>query len=567
MDPQIEARVQTWLTPPFDKSTIEKIEYLKKTNPQQLEDSFYSDLCFGTGGLRGIMGVGTNRINDYTIRKTTQGLAEYVKSQFPSETNCIVIGFDSRNHSKEFADEAACVLSHYGMTVFLLENLRPTPYISFACRHFKAKAAIMITASHNPKEYNGYKVYWQDGAQVVHPHDTGIMDAISAISTFSAPLTPQKELIHLVDDSLDLVYLDAIRSLQNFPEENKLSGKDLRIVYTSLHGTGITLAPKALHDWGFSSISYVESQIIPDGEFPTVPLPNPEYPEALQLGIDLLKKTHADLLLATDPDADRLGVVVYHKGKPVTLTGNETAALCIEYLCRMFKEKKSAPPHPAFVTTVVSTDLIEAICSFYEIPCFKVLTGFKYIGEKIHQWEIDKSHTFVFGAEESYGYLLGTHSRDKDAIVSCCLIAEMTLYLKKQNKTLIDFLDEIYQNYGIFRQAQISLAFSPGKEGMDSMQKMLANLKKNPPTNILGKKVLLLEDYEKGIHDLPPSDMIFFTLEGGYKLIIRPSGTEPKIKIYGSIRIPYRIPLNESIQQADEQLHNLLSQYRAEILE
>ena len=567
MTSYIQNRIQDWLKKPFDKTTIEKIEQLKKINPKELEDAFYTDLSFGTGGLRAIMGVGTNRINEYTIRKTTQGLAQYVKNQFPSDTNCVVIGFDSRNHSEEFAKEAASVLSHYGITVFLLKELRPTPYVSFACLYFKAKAAIMITASHNPKEYNGYKVYWQDGAQVVDPHDQGIIDAIDNIPNFTAPLIPQNDLIHIVDDSLDLFYLKAIHSLQNFPENNKCFGKDLRIVYTSLHGTGITLAPKALKDWGFSSISFVESQIIPDGEFPTVRLPNPEYPEALKLGVDLLQELNSDILLATDPDADRLGVVVLHKGKPITLTGNETASLSIEYLCKVFKEKENAPANPAFITTVVSTDLIDIICSFYQMPCFRVLTGFKYIGEKIHQWELDKSHSFIFGAEESYGYLLGTHSRDKDAIVSCCLISEIALYLKKQGKTLVDFLEEIYQKYGVFRESQISIAFSPGKEGMESMQKTMVGLRKNPPTHISGKKVLLLEDYEKGIHELPPSDMLFLKLEEGYKLIIRPSGTEPKIKIYGSIQLPYNDPLEETIKQADAQLQNLLNQYKAKILE
>ncbi len=565
MNSCIQTRVETWLQKPFDPKTQETIRSLKKTNPVELENAFYTDLSFGTGGLRGLMGVGTNRMNEYTIRKTTQGLALYLKEQFLSSKISVVIGFDSRHHSKEFALEAAHVLSHYGITVYLLKDLRPTPYVSFACRHFKANAAIMITASHNPKEYNGYKVYWQDGAQVVAPHDLGIMKAIESITDFSPPFEPQNELIHIVDDSLDLKYLDAIRPLQNFPEDNKGFGKDLSIVYTSLHGTGITLTPKALQDWGFSSIHFVGPQVIPDGDFPTVKFPNPEYPEALKLGIDLLCHSQADILLATDPDADRLGAVVLHKGKPVTLTGNEIASLCIEYLCRA--KKNNFPPHPAFVTTVVSTDLMGAICSFYKVDCFRVLTGFKYIGEKIHEWEQDKSHTFIFGAEESYGYLLGTHSRDKDAIVSSCLLAEMALQFKRQGKTLVDFLEEVYTQYGIFKESQISVEFSPGKDGMESMQKLMSSLRTAAPSQVLGKKVLLIEDYAKGLHGLPPSDMLILKLEGEVKLIIRPSGTEPKIKIYGGIRIARSngSDLDTEIKRADAQLQTLLKQFKAEL--
>jgi phosphomannomutase len=571
MNSHIQMRIEAWLDEPFDKKTREAIKDLVKTNPKELEDAFYTDLAFGTGGLRGIMGIGTNRMNEYTIRKTTQGLAKYIKKEFPSEENAVVIGFDSRHHSKEFAQEAANVLSYYGISVFILKELRPTPFISFACRHFKAKAAIMITASHNPKEYNGYKVYWQDGAQVVPPHDVGIMQTIAGLSGYSAPLPPLKNLIHLVDESLDLIYIQALNPLQTFPLKNKDSGKDLSIVFTSLHGTGITLAPKALNGWGFSNIRYVEKQIIPDGDFPTVKYPNPEYQEALQLGMDLLKDSESDILLATDPDADRLGVVVRHEGKPVILSGNETASLCIEYLCRALKKKKVPPVNPAFITTIVSTDLIDAICSSYNMACFRVLTGFKYIGEKIHQWESlelesNNYHSFIFGAEESYGYLYGTHARDKDAIISCCLIAEMALHFKQQGKTLVHFLDEVYQKYGVFREAQASLSFLPGKEGMESLEKAMKNLRANPPQVIGGKKVLLIEDYKEGLHSLPPSNVLFLRLEDDIKVIVRPSGTEPKIKVYGGIRVPYKAELETVIKEADEKLQNLLQECKEKFL-
>lgn len=565
MESFIEKKAQSWLRKPFDSKTQDAVRALIKNNPKELENAFYTDLSFGTGGLRGLMGVGTNRMNRYTIRRTTEGLARYLKKQFASDIS-VVIGFDSRHHSKEFAEEAANVLSNYGIKVFLLKELRPTPFVSFACRHFKAQSAIMITASHNPKEYNGYKVYWQDGAQVVHPHDVGILKEIEGIQGFSETLPPQENLIQIVDEALDVDYLKAIAPLQQFPEENRNSGKDLNIVYTSLHGTGITLAPKALADWGFSSLTYVESQIIPDGDFPTVKLPNPEYKEALQLGVDLLEKSKSDILLATDPDADRLGVVVLHKGVPITLNGNETASLCIEYLCRSYQKNHNFPKHPAFVTTIVSTSLMDAICSFYKAPLFRVLTGFKYIGEKIHTWEVNKERTFIFGAEESYGYLLGTHSRDKDAIVSCCLLAEMALFFKKQGKTLIDFLEEIYKSYGIFREAGTSIEFSPGKDGMESMTKLMDNLRKNPPKEICGEYVILIEDYLPGIKGLPPSDMILLKLDDGSKLIIRPSGTEPKVKIYGGVRIPFQEDLEKEIKQADLKLETLLKEFKQEAL-
>ena len=566
MDLILEKRVQPWLKKPFDTKTQEAVQDLIEHHPKELEDAFYTDLSFGTGGLRGLMGVGTNRMNSYTIRKTTQGLANYLKKQFPSQKIRVLIGFDSRIHSEDFAKEAAHVLSISDIEALLLKELRPTPYISFACRHFKANAAIMITASHNPKEYNGYKVYWQDGAQVVAPHDMGILEEIQKIQNFTLEETAPPIPIRLIDEQLDLSYLNAIRSLQSFPEENKTFGKTVKIIYTSLHGTGITLAPKALADWGFSSICLVSKQVIPDGSFPTVTIPNPEYKEALQLGIDLLRQENGDILLATDPDADRLGVVINHQGKPVILTGNEIASLCVEYLCQTLKEKNKLSPYTSFITTIVSTDLIESICDFYKVHCSKVLTGFKYIGEKIHEWEINSQpYQFIFGAEESYGFLLGTHSRDKDAIVSCCLLAEMVLHFKKQKKTLIDFLHELYTQYGIFRESQISIEFPPTKEGMESMQILMSSLRKNPPTHLLNKKILSSLDYLKEGSHLPKSDVIELTLEDKSKLIIRPSGTEPKIKVYGRVKNTCFSSLEQGIIDSDQHLKELLLSLKKEV--
>ncbi len=572
MDPSIQQRIQSWLEGPFDQKTKEEIHRLQASNLQALADAFYTDLSFGTGGLRGLMGVGPNRMNIYTVRRATQGLASYLKKQFPKISISVLIGFDSRHHSHEFAQEAASVLTANGIHVFLLKEIRPTPYVSFACRYHHCQAAIMITASHNPKEYNGYKVYWQDGAQVVHPHDTGIMQEIESTAHFQQIPKEPKASCEIVDTSLDLAYLEAIAPLQHFPNLAQKEGKDLKIVYTSLHGTGITIVPKALADWGFTSLLPVEKQVIPDGDFPTVHYPNPEYREALSLGIQLLENSQSDILLATDPDADRLAIVAMHHNKPIPLNGNETASLCVEYLCTILKDKM--PPKPAFVTTIVSSDLIPTICEHFGVHCEKVLTGFKYIGEKIHDWEQQSSYSFVFGAEESYGYLMGTHARDKDAIISSCLLAEMALYCKKQSKTLIDFLYATYQKYGIFREKQDSLEFTSGKEGMETMQSWMESLRNSPPKEICGQPITSIEDYQQLLKKdlllgtqtplfLPKSNVLLFRLANDSKLVIRPSGTEPKLKIYAGVRQKDFVTIEEGIRQADLSLETLLQALRS----
>jgi phosphomannomutase len=524
MDPQILKRAQAWLEDPsYDEKTQAEVRELLK-HPDQLTDAFFTELSFGTGGLRGIMGAGSNRINIYTIRKASQGLANYIlKNGSPSSG--VVIGFDSRHHSAEFAQEAAKVFTGNGIQVFLLKELRPTPYVSFATRHLKAQAGIMITASHNPKEYNGYKVFWQDGGQVVPPHDTGIMAEVDAVSAI--------KLAEMTDPSIliDEAYLEALSSLQHFPGENHSS---LKISYTSLHGTGITLMPEALRRWGFSAPHLVASQAVPDGDFPTVHFPNPEYPEALKAGIEDLIQTGSDILIATDPDADRLGVVASHQGKPVTLNGNEQAALAAYFICDTLTKQKKMPPKGAIVTTIVTTELLKQIAKAFNIACFEVLTGFKYIGEKIHQWEQKSGgYDFLFGAEESYGYLMGTYARDKDAMIAGCLFAEISVKLKEQGKTLIDLLHEIYAKFGVFREKQMSLTFEEGKKGLDTIQRLMAGLRKNSPMALGGQKVIELEDYLKGTSEnLPRSDVLLYRLEDQSKVIIRPSGTEPKLKVY-----------------------------------
>lgn len=579
-NPTIQRRVHYWLTGPFDSQTKEEVRLLQERDPQGLTDAFFSDLTFGTGGLRGLMGPGTARMNIYTVHLATQGLANYLHKQTDEKKLSVLIGFDSRHNSQEFAKEAAKVLAGNGIHVYLLAELRPTPYISFACRFKQASAAIMITASHNPKEYNGYKVYWSDGAQVVSPHDEGIVQEASALQDLSSVklATLSDPLIEIVSSGLDQEYLKAIAPLHYFPEEDKKSGATLNIVYTSLHGTGITIVPEALRAWGFSSLYLVDKQVTIDGDFPTVKFPNPEYPETLQLGIELLEQTQSDIVLATDPDADRIGVVARHQGKSVLINGNEMAAICIDFLCEVLPTLKKMPAKGAFVTTIVTTELLKKIAEAHQIPCFEVLTGFKYIGEKIHCWETAKEgFDFIFGAEESYGYLLGTHARDKDAIIAACLIAEIALYAKLQKQTLIDRLHHIYTQYGIFRENQLSLGFPPGKEGMEHMTQMMQRLRSDPPQSIATQAVVYREDYKKGVRtfkdtdkceilSLPPSDVLLFRLEDKTRLVIRPSGTEPKIKIYGSVCTNTFASLEKGIQECDARLDLFLEALKTMIM-
>ena len=479
--PDVQSRIKQWLAPPFDRATQEAIQQLLTTNPKELLDAFSSTLAFGTGGMRAIMGPGTTRMNVYTVRMATQGLANYIHKQSKDKER-VFISYDSRHHSELFAHEAAAVLAGNGIEVRLTREIRPTPYVSFGLRHEGCIAGIMITASHNPKEYNGYKVYWRDGGQVVAPHDTGIVKEIQAIPDLahvkSAPQT--SPLITYVDPSLDLDYLAAIHKVQLDPKENKRVGNALKITYTPVHGTGIKLVPRALRDWGFDNVNLVGAQVVADGNFPTVKVPNPEYPQTLQLGIEQLENSGSDVLLATDPDADRVAVATMYHEKPIILNGNEIASICAEYICQTLTEQNKMPANGAIVTTIVSTDMIQAICKEYGCACVEVLTGFKYIGECIHKWELSHAHQFLFGAEESYGYLIGTHSRDKDAVVSACLLAEIALCMKVEGRTLIHFLYELYKKYGIFREKQLTIDFPEQHEkmvaAMQALEKTLLKL-------------------------------------------------------------------------------------------
>lgn len=506
---------------------------LLEKEPKKAIDAFYTDLSFGTAGLRGLMGVGTNRMNRYTVRKTTYGLAQFLLKKKPAGSIKVIIGFDNRHHSPLFAEEAARVLAAQGITAYLFKELRPTPLVSFGCRHLGCDAAIMITASHNPLSYNGYKVYGSDGGQIIPPDDAAITNAIEEVSSpASLPLAPPRHhLIIRVDTSLDTAYLKAIKPLALYAKENKKSGSLLKIVYTSLHGTGSTLVPTALKSWGFSTLSFVESQIMPHPDFPGVSSPNPETKEALAVGMAQMQEEKADLLIATDPDADRVGIATFTKGELYQFSGNEIAILCAHHICKTLSEQKKMPPNGAVVISIVTTDLVEKIATSYGVSCFKVLTGFKWIAEKIEEWKKKKEHTFLFGAEESYGYLIGTHARDKDAVVSSCLLAEIALQAKLQGKSLKEELEEIYRTYGLFREKQRTLSFSPDQKGAAEMHALMQQLRTSAPKVIGEEAVTHTSDLlQKGA--LPPADVLCFTLGKQSKLIIRPSGTEPKIKLY-----------------------------------
>jgi len=549
-DVKTKSNLNRWLNGNYDEATKDSIRQMLSENPKEIEDAFYTDLSFGTGGLRGIMGVGSNRMNNYTVRRCTQGLANYINGyEGSNKTHTVLIGYDSRHHSKEFAEESAKVLAANGIHVLIYSELRPVASVSFGCRFKKCTAAVMITASHNPAIYNGYKVYWSDGGQVVPPHDQEIIDKVNAITDLAMVKTVDTlshPLITWIDDEIDIAYIETVSHLQQYREDNAQSGPELKVVYTSLHGTGITLVPKVLERWGFTNLQFVEKQIIPDGDFPTVAKPNPEEREALKLGIEMLEKTGGDILIANDPDADRVGVAVAHKGSIELITGNQMAALLLNHISKALSARKKMPANAAFVKSIVTTELFAAICNYYQKPSFNVLPGFKYIAEKIAHWEEQRGHQYVFGGEESYGYLFGTYARDKDAIAMSAVICEMANQAKKANKTLIDELYELYEQFGVYEEVLYSIDFQDSKEGKEAMQRAMQLLRCTPPKKILDVSVISLEDYQrltktdfatKQVDPLhfPQSDVLLFWLEDKTKLVIRPSGTEPKIKVYCGI--------------------------------
>ncbi|MBS0629776.1 MAG: phospho-sugar mutase [Verrucomicrobia bacterium] len=508
-----QRRVQKWLNGPIDPVSKGSILNL---STEALEDAFCRSLSFGTGGLRAPMGVGTNRLNRYTVQLATQGVANYLLSQPPLlERHWVFISYDTRHHSAQFAIEAARVLASNGIGVYLTVEFRPTPYVSFGVREKRCTLGVMITASHNPKTDNGYKIYGSDGGQVTGSLEKALSAEMEKVIDFEQiKLSPEGEpLIQIVDREFDEEYLDAIGALRIGKQQ---VGDQLKITYTPLHGVAFKLLPKALLRWGFSNINPVDHQLLPDADFPTVTTPNPENRQTLKMGLEQLQNTASDLLIATDPDADRVAVAVMHQGQPVVLSGNQIGAICLEYLCSL-----APPPKSAAVTTIVSSDLLSAICGQYKIECFRVLTGFKYIGELMYQWEKDKRHHFLFGAEESYGFLYGTYCHDKDALIASCLVCHIALELKIVGKTLLDYLREIYQKYGLYWEGQRVIEMK-----QDEIKQIMKKLENELPKKFEGKFITY------------PANLLYFALENRSKIVIRPSGTEPKLKIYVGIYEP-----------------------------
>jgi len=541
IEPEIIEKINNWLRQPIDEDDKQWILNNLETNPQELMEAFYQDLEFGTGGLRGIIGIGSNRMNKYTVSIATQGLANYIL-QNANKPFKVVIAYDSRNMSKEFANISAEVLSANEIEVFLFSELRPTPLLSFAVRYLQATAGIVITASHNPKQYNGYKVYWSDGGQLVPPHDKGVIDEVKKVGEYSnVKKNINKSLIHIINDEIDSAYLNQLNNLQFLSE---IVPKYQKIVYTPLHGTGVTLVPKALHSWGFDNLFLVEEQSILDGNFPTTKSPNPEEKAAMELAINKAKQIDADLILATDPDADRVGTgIKMSNNEYKLLNGNQIASLLTYYNLEMLKQLNSLPSNAFIVKTIVTTELMRKIADEYNVKTYDVLTGFKYIAELIRLKE--GKEKFICGGEESYGFLSADWVRDKDAIMTSCQIAELQEYAAMNGKTLMDILEMLYEKYGYFLEDQKSISMT-GIEGMENMKKLMDNYRNNPPEMINNIPVVKILDYQiskaKNIKsnsidniDLPKSNVLQFILEDDTKITIRPSGTEPKIKYYFAI--------------------------------
>lgn len=546
LDPTIQKKVDAWLQGSYDDQVKQQIQKLiDEGATTELTDSFYRDLEFGTGGLRGTMGPGSNRVNKYTIGSATQGLANYLKKTYPGEQIKVAIAHDSRNNSDLLAGITADVFSANGIYVYFFKALRPTPELSFAVRHFGCKSGVMLTASHNPKEYNGYKAYGADGGQFVFPHDKAVMAEVSAIASIDEVKFDRIDAnIELIGEEVDELYISKIAELSVSPDAIKRQ-KDLKIVYSPIHGTGITLVPAALQRFGFESVVIVEEQAIPDGNFPTVVYPNPEEKEALTLALKKAEEVDADLVVATDPDADRVGIAVKDtEGKFVLLNGNQTGSLLINYLLTAWQEAGKLTGNEYIVKTIVTTYLIDEIAKNKNVTCYNTLTGFKYIGELMTRFE--GKQTFIGGGEESYGYLIGELVRDKDAVVSAAFIAEMTAYYKDKGSSLFETMLDMYVQYGYYKEKLISIT-KKGKTGAEEIKAMMEQYRTNTPVTLGGSKVTTLKDYELQIEtdlatgkvipiELPKSDVLQFVTEDGSIISARPSGTEPKIKFYCSVK-------------------------------
>jgi phosphoglucomutase len=546
IDPNVLKRANTWLNGDFDEETKKLVTEMMENNPSELTDAFYRDLEFGTGGLRGVMGAGTNRMNKYTVGMATQGLANYLLKMFPNVHPVkAAISFDSRNNSKLFAKITAEVFAANGFQVYLFDDLRPTPELSFAIRHLKCQTGVMITASHNPKEYNGYKAYWDDGAQMIAPHDVNVIAEVQKITSVD-DVKWEGNSGNLVEigKEIDEVYLDCISGLSLSPDINRLQ-KDLKIVYTPLHGCGRKLVPDILKRYGFDNVTLVKEQMIADGNFPTVRSPNPEEQDAMNLALQKANEINADLVMATDPDADRVGIALKNdKGKFVLLNGNQTAAILFYYILGRWEEKKKLTGKEFIVSTIVTTELLKRIAEKFKVEYFECLTGFKFIADVIRRQE--GKMNYIVGGEESFGYLVGDFVRDKDAVSACALIAEATAWMANQGKTLFDLLITINQELGFYKEQLFSVT-KKGKTGAEDIQKMMLDYRNEPPAEINNSKVIMIKDYllliekdmitgNEKVIDLPKSNVLQFFLEDGSRISVRPSGTEPKIKYYFGVK-------------------------------
>lgn len=558
---------EKWCTDPyFDKATQEELKAIVN-DTKEIEDRFYRNLEFGTGGLRGVIGAGTNRMNIYTVRQATQGLANYILSQNGQEKG-VAIAHDSRLMHDEFTEEAALCFAANGIKTYVFPSLRPTPELSFAVRELGCIAGVVLTASHNPREYNGYKVYWEDGGQIVSPHDKQIMAEVAGVTSFDMVKTMDKQtavekgLYQIVPEEIDEKYFDELRKLSIHPEIIKTVAKDIKIVYTPLHGTGLIPVQRVLADLGFEHVYIEPQQAIADGNFPTVAYPNPEDEKAWELALALAKEKDADLILATDPDADRLGVYCKDSktGEYISFTGNMSGMLIAEYILREKTKAGTMPENPALVETIVTTDMAKAIAKEYNLRLVETLTGFKYIGEQIHIFEKTGCNNYVFGLEESYGCLPGTYARDKDAPSAVVMLCEVAAFYKKQGKTLWDAMVDLYEKYGYYKEGLATLTLK-GKDGAAQIRKMMNDARENLPTQIGDFRVLAVRDYKEDTRTdvetkevtstgLPTSNVMYYELENNAWCCVRPSGTEPKIKFYFGVK-------GISLQHAEERLNHL----------
>ena len=543
MDHAIQEKVNKWLEGNYDEETKASIKKMQIENEDELADAFYRNLEFGTGGLRGIMGIGTNRMNKYTVGMATQGYANYLKKCFSDEIR-VAIAHDCRNNSRVFAEITANVFAANGIKVFLFESLRPTPELSFTIRKLKCKGGVVCTASHNPKEYNGYKAYWDDGAQMTPPHDKNVIIEVEKISSVDEVKWSGGEAdITIIGKEMDAVYLDMVKGLSVYPEVCKAQ-HDLKIVYTPIHGSGIMLVPDALKAYGFSNVHIVKEQSVPDGNFPTVNYPNPEETETMSIGLKQAKDQDADILLGTDPDADRVGVgVKNNKGEWILLNGNQTALLAFNYMIEARKAKGIAQPNDMVIKTIVTTDMIDVIAQKNSVACYNVLTGFKWIASLIKEKE--GKENYIVGGEESFGLMIGNDIRDKDAVSAVAILCEMAAYEKNKGRSLFDKLIDLYVQYGFYKENLVSIT-KKGMNGAAEISAMMEDYRNNPPKTIDGIPVVALLDYELKIGknlvdgtpwtiELPKSNVLQFELEDGSKISARPSGTEPKIKFYFSV--------------------------------